>query len=440
VFNGNVWLSGGELGIDTMNFNGTTGLTGYDIPVGRGGVTTIYGIVNIESDAVWNVAATSTLTCDLAGTLNLGGDAANLTVLVTHAAGTVTFGGATCYRFTLNTDATFAGGGFTLALNEGVYTSTKGTVTGILDVVLGSGGITYTAGTYSGATFSVTVPLGITTTVFNWVPAGSTSAIDVLTIAGTATQNGHIACNKYVNTGAHKMATYRVYVYPDEDDPISCTGTIEATNATAYWSIALLASVSNAGPIKTPYGCNIYDGLNNPYTLTANGGVTVGTTLLIYNDNNLMVTALVLGAGSSLSATTVQLGSGTYSGTLTLGAATHTIGSGGLAKSGAGTINAFTAQAGAVVNFAGDITLTGIAADLTSSAWFATATGKTITGGAVVTAAGCDIFANGKGLVVKNMTAAPAGSIRVWNAVDDVTNGGGNGVACVFHPGTPDDV
>ena len=222
--------STGTIASGTWDFNGN--LEGDGGTIGSGTAVTITGIVNV-TNCTWNVAANSTLHADLAGTQNLGTTLAiaNLTLHVTAGAGqTVTLAGAPNVRgFTLNTDGTLAGGGVTLTLGAGAYTSTKGTVTGTLNVALGTGGIYYNDGDYTAATLNVTV---VGSCAMAW--AGPTAGVfNKLTINANqiATLDDSVSFKSRAGSGTLAMGSNIAYFKPSEAGDWASTGTTTGTVA-----------------------------------------------------------------------------------------------------------------------------------------------------------------------------------------------------------------
>ena len=430
----------GTLGDGTWDFNG--GYVGGGT-IGEGGVVTIEstGNWNLAGAAItWAVAATSTLTVDAAGTLNLGAaSAANLTVSIDPTNGNVVTLGAAhmgCYALTPKSGTltgnasytiTVGAGGFTPSgtntisgtLNvdlsqpngtgTGTYTQTAGTIAtgGVLNVTTGTGAITYTALTKTG-----TAKINITIAANANIGWATTSAqIDVLTVNSsvTATASSDIRTKSSVINGTLALGTkFLVCDTPPADEflTVGASGMITATSG-------VILIVLSADRILTSLVTNsntnvqLYPTSTGKKLTSTTFNIGTGTLKVFGADVGIVGTLVV----SNLTAGAITLGLNASSGILTLGNGTHTIGP--IAESGTGTANAFTAPAGAVIKFSGDVNFTDIAADLASSAWFATATGKTITGGASITAAGCDIFANGfAALTLLNLGTINA---RGWN-------------------------
>lgn len=450
VFGGDV-TNTGTLQCSTLDFNGPNGLLGSGGTIGAGSIVTLYGVVNLTS-CNWNVAADSTLTVDLAGTVNLGTSdpIPNLTVTIaTAAAQTVTLAGAPSVRgFTLNTSGTLAGGGVTLTLGAGAYTSTLGTVTGILNVALGAGGITYTAGDYTGATFNVTVPVGVTTTVCNWNT--TTSQIATLTVNGTATANGAVRVKALAGSdpaGARALAmgANTLAVYPAADNFYTFTGTLTGTGTCNFVGGG---NYSNAGLVKGPTGGATWiSGLGAApnKTLTLNGGLTCGA-LTIFNyaitlsmgPGNLTATTIAIGlidnAGTltmgsgNLSCTAITIGgTGTGKGILNLGSSRVACTT--IAAGGAGAAHEFNGGSSRI-NLGGSMTLAGCTVNLGTAAIKATAD-VTIdgTGATSIVAAGADLFANGHTLTLDDLGALNA---RGWNGPTLTGT-----TAMEHHPGAP---
>ena len=421
---------------DTINISVTTAPT---VPVSAAGTYHL----------TWTAAGPATFT----PSLFVAVDATTIlgVVTVSHAAGTVTLGeNFAPLGFTLNTAGTIAGNSKTvtvgasgfinstsiitgtvnvdLSAGAGPYTQTAGTIAtgGVLNVTAGTGAITGTALTKTG-TAKINITMAQSANIGWYLGA---SPIDVLTIATgkTGTQTDIVVFKSSTGPGTlYDAGLWDVFWTPataaDVCDGLF-TGSAEFYPAPSVTGLTI-DTVLNRGAKRISF-----------YPFTGNWSLTIsgitGTGGLRFSSWDTSTFTLTIN-GNSSGAGIVFGASGTSDriGALVLGPGTHEW-TGNIGRAGTGTAHALTAQAGAVVRFGGNVDLTGIVTDLTSSTWFATATGKTITGGASIAAAGCDIFANGFALLT---LTALGGAIRSWNKC---TDGGSNGAAVAFHPGTPD--
>lgn len=439
VFAGAVDNTSGVLGVRTMDFNG--GLTGDGGTIGEGGAVTITGVVNV-TNCTWSVAAGSTLTCDLAGTLNLGAaTVANLSVSITHATGTVTLAGTSVaiVGLTLNTAGTLAAGaGYTFTLSgagaftntastitgtlnvdlsasTGVYTQTAGTIAdgGILNVTTGTGAITLTALTKTG-TAKINITMAENATI-KW--ALTVSPIDLLTInAGkTGTQTGSVSFRGRAGLGTLASGIFADYWLPTTtahvcDGPITGTG---AFNATIVISLVINTILD--------LGQKPFVGYGPAGDVTISGLTCANMTLAPYSAATFTLTI-----NGNSSGTTIVLGTVDAAdrlGVLILGVGTHTW-SGNIARAGTGTANALTAQAGAVVNASGYITLAGIAVDFGAGVRIQVSGGKSVIGTSatsVAHAGGAEIDCQGTGKVTALDASAAAQRLVVRRAVHSST-------------------
>ncbi|MBX3751365.1 MAG: autotransporter-associated beta strand repeat-containing protein, partial [Opitutaceae bacterium] len=358
-----------KTGAGTLTLSGAnlhTGSTSVGTAGGASGGTLAYGANNVLSTGAVNVYAGTldiNTRTDTIGALNLGGGAGGTTASVTGTTGTLTLGGNLAYSaannangatvsanlnlgganrtFTIN-DSNAAATDLTISGNVGA-TNRNLTVTGAGDTLIsgnittGTGGVTKQgAGTL---TLSGNNTYSGTTTISasgGTILAASNNALGAATGAVTVNTGGTLALDTGVNV-TKSTGTLS----------LTGTGTSAATGAlhnaaasgqTAQWT----GNISLAGNATVTAADNLLilgDDLNfdntinlGSYTLTLNTTSATGVTPTFQPDNSY-----------SLDPTNIYI-----AGTIT--------GSGGLAKTGAGTVNLINTAAN---SYTGATTITG---------------------------------------------------------------------------------
>jgi len=273
----------------------------------------IFGGLNANGKAVTHSNTTdAVLTCDQAGTLDLGTTTAN-SIAVTNTAAVTIGNSFACGGF--NVQGNVTGGGFTITVGAGGFTYTSGTLTPSLDITVGA-----------------------TTTVAVWNNAAN--KFRTLTANASTTLSGHVRCKAVAGSGAIVTASGKsLLLSPAANDFWTYTG---ALSGAGFVQISLPSDLSNtvASIATSNVALYVSSGVGaTALTLTANA-VSTGTAALTVDGSAGTIGGLSV---ANLTSGAITLGGAATSGVLTLRPGVHVI-TGALSKSGTGTANAFNPQ------------------------------------------------------------------------------------------------
>jgi len=396
---GNLYLDSAGDAVDTLAPIAITSNTAV-IDWGSGNGDILGGIdAGVYTLTHSNLASGNSLTCNVAGNLNLGGDAALLAVDIRPDAPTLTAtADANIYSLTM-TSGTFDGNSKTFTVGEGGFTFTNGTQSGTLNVE-SSGNVTYTAGTVgtlnlvmaASKNLSWTGPYLASLTVNNGV---------------TATATANLSLKKLGGSGTLSLLTRTMTWSVAANDSWTFTGSLTAT--TGKVTMAPVSDYSNAVAVNMGTVDCLISGWT-PRTFTASAGWTSGD-LTIYSSNTAgHYFVLSIAEGQSFEADSVTLGAAASnrSGQLVLRGGAHAV-SGAIAGGGNGGANAIT--------FGGTLRLGGTFAGTTIAV--STTGGEIDCGGAGKVTA---VTATGARLVVRRAIHSTTGiPLRGWQD-DSCTN------------------
>jgi hypothetical protein len=369
--NGGVNLAGTlHIGLPSSVLDGFVTATGNCTIDWGSGAGDILGGLNANGHTVTHdsAAAGNSITCDVAGTLDLGTTdpneiaveiTANTTIgdsfacgTLTHTAGAITGAGKTITApggYTMSGTASIAGT-LNVVCGAGAYTQTAGTIAAaaVLSVTTGSGGCAFTALTKTG---KINITTGATSVAVSW-NAGVATAIDVFTVGATTTQNNHLYALAIAGAGTLATGNFNTYFYPTAAGDWTYTGTTTG-------GIVVIIPQTTPRIMTNALGVGTRAVLLRPVggdkTITF-PGMTCGT-LTVYSNEAAKTQTLILAGNSS--GTGITLGSSTnLYGAVTFGAGYVHTWTGAIARGGTGTANAITF--GGQVRLGGNVTLAGI--------------------------------------------------------------------------------
>jgi len=371
---GTLNLNGNVTAVGEVTLAGTLALSGSildcSVPLRVTASTAVVYWAGGEIDGGFNaagfpvahaLAGGETLTCDVAGTLDLGTTDANaIAVTAIPATGAITIG------------ASFACGGFTMQGN--VLCATARTIT------VGAGGATYVSGTKTGV-------LNITMAVNANIAWGSASArIDTMTInpgvVGTLYVDS-LRCSAFAGSGTIVTGADTLAIYAAANDFWLFSGICTATSG--FVDIRPAANLSNTAPIVVAGGTTYIRATSSNYGLTATGGFSCATLTFLSG-------GLVLPNGATISG----------------------------AISGAGKITF-----GEVVKLGANVTLAGIVPTFGAASLKFTATGKVIDGASATTPTSKGAHVHGGAIQNLAVTAANPVYHFGRNGAADSGNGAG---------------
>jgi len=400
--NGGVNLAGGldiSQGSPVLDTASPINCTGNCIIQWGSGNGDILGGLDANGFAVTqsDTAAGNSLTCDVAGTLDLGTTEAN-SIAVTVSAATTIGNSFACGSLSMGANVTCADAK-TITVGTGGFTYTSGTLTGNLSVAT-TGNIVGTAGTLTG-TLNLTAA-GADKTI-SWAIGTSLEKM-ALTVSGNYTAAGDVYCASLAGSGSLAGNAKILRIYPLANNFWTATF---AASEWGYVSLYCAASRTNATLVNmgtSPF--RVYYAVT---TVTLSGGLTCGSVDIGGSGGNAV---LDMTGGNLTSAGAITFGAvnAAYRGTLTLGPGVHTC-----TNIGRGAGN--TAETH-VLNLRGRLRTTGT---LTGAGITVTPTQEACIdcqGVGVVT----NVTATGNRLVVRRAVDAAGMPLRSWNGGDTNVN------------------